>query len=253
MKPKILIILSSFIALIIAFLIIIANPQWYYFKDKLEYKNFLVYYDKSLPNKTIAILEQVETLITKSPFYRPNLKFKIFLKSDFKIYNLLPFQFMPIGYGRSVQFLSNNIYISKADIETNSSHNGLGHTRLLSSVLAHEVVHVLIEKQFGYFFSRLRPYFKKYEFSQMGLLWKEEGYAEYIAGRDATIKTFEEGIAILGNKKKSEYNKYLIEYFKCWVAIKYLLEVEKIEANRIFQEELILDDVISKAIKYYDN
>ena len=253
MKPKILIILSSFIALIIAFLIIIANPQWYYFKDKLEYKNFLVYYDKSLPNKTIAILEQVETLITKSPFYRPNLKFKIFLKSDFKIYNLLPFQFMPIGYGRSVQFLSNNIYISKADIETNSSHNGLGHTRLLSSVLAHEVVHVLIEKQRGYFFSRLRPYFKKYEFSQMGFLWKEEGYAEYIAGRDATIKTFEEGIAILGNKKKSEYNKYLIEYFKCWVAIKYLLEVEKIEANRIFQEELILDDVISKAIKYYDN
>ena len=253
MKNKVLIILSFFAVLTFVALVVIANPQWYYFEDKIEYKNFTVYYDASLTKKTFAILDEVETLIKKSPFYQSNLRLKIFMKSDFNKYTLLPFQFPEIAYGRSVQFLSNNIYISRADIETNSSHDGLGHTRLLSSVVAHEVVHVLIEKQFGFFFSRLRPYFKKYEFSQMGFLWKEEGYAEYIAGRDATIKTFEEGIAILGNKKKSEYNKYLIEYFKCWVAIKYLLEVEKIEANRIFQEEFILDDVISKAIKYYDN
>ncbi len=197
------------------------------------------------------MLDQVEILIKKSPFYRPNLKFKIFLRTDFNKYNLLPFQFSELGYGRCVQMLSNNIYIFRVDIETNSSHDGMGHTRLLSSVVAHEVAHVLIEKRFGYLKSRFRPYFRKYDFSEMGLLWKEEGYAEYIAGGDTTIKTFEEGIAILGNKKKSEYNKYIIEYFKCWVAIKYLLEVEKMNADAIFETEIIFDDVMAKATEYY--
>ena len=251
-RHKTLVILSFFVALILAFLIVIANPQWYYFEDKLEYKNFLVYYDKSLPNETIAMLDQVEILIKKSPFYRPNLKFKIFLRSDVNKYNLLPFQFSELGYGQTVQMLSNNIYIFRCDIETNSSHNGLGDTRLLSSVIAHEVVHVLIEKRFGYLKSRLRPFFKKYEFSQLGYLWKEEGYAEYIAGGSTAFKTFEEGIAILGGKKKSEHNIHNIEYFKYWVAIKYLLEVEKLEENRIFKEAFILDDVIAKAIEYYE-
>ncbi len=253
MKTKVLILLSSFVVLIVAFLMAIANPQWYYFKDKLEYRNFLVYYDKILPDETIAILDQAEVLIKKSFFYRPNLKLKIFLRSDFNKYNLLPFQFRKLGYGWTVQYLSNNIYIFRSDIKTNSSQDGMGGTRLLSNVIAHEATHVLIEKQFGYLKSRFGPFFKKYEFSQLGYLWKEEGYAEYIAGGGTMFNTFEEGIAVLSDKKKSEYNIHNIEYFKYWVAIKYLLEVEKIEESMIFQEEFILDDLISKAIKYYDN
>ena len=58
------------------------------------------------------MLDQVEILIKKSPFYRPNLKLKIFLRSDVNKYNLLPFQFSELGYGQTVQTLSNNIYIA---------------------------------------------------------------------------------------------------------------------------------------------
>lgn len=249
LRNKALVILLPSAALFIA---VITNPQWYYFKDNLEYKNFIVYYDKSLPEKIFITLNQAEKLIKNSPFYETNLKFKLFLKSDRNKYDLLPLQFPSLGFGRSVQLLSNNIYISQADIETNSSHSGLGDTRTLSSVIAHEVVHVLIEKHFGYFKSRLHPYFKKHEFSSMGYLWKEEGYAEYIAGGETTIKSFEDGIAILSGKKQSEYNIHNVEYFKYYVAVKYLLEVEKIDEKNIFQKEFILDDLISKAIEHYE-
>lgn len=252
LKNKVLIILLSIIVLFAAFIVVITNPQWYYFKDKLEYKNFIVYYDKPLPNENTKMLDEAETLIKKSSFYLSNEKYKIFLRSDINNYTLLPFQFTELGFGRSVQMLSNNIYINKCDVATNISYSGLGDARTLSSVVAHEVVHVLIEKQFGYFKSRLRPFFKKYEFSQFGYLWKEEGYAEYIAGGSPVFKTFEEGIAVLSGRKSSELNEHYVEYFKYYVAIKYLLEVEKINEKNIFQEEFLLDDVIAKAIEHYE-
>lgn len=247
---NVLSILASLAALVFVFLLIVVNPQWYYFKDTVDYKNFSIYYDKSLPAQAFSVLDQADTLIKKSPLYQPTLKFKVFLRNDTNKYNLLPFQFFDKGYGRSVQFLSNNIFIFNCNVETNSSYDGMGGTRTLSSVIAHEAVHILIEKKYGYLRSRFGPYFAEHDFSQMRYLWKEEGYAEYIALNDRNIIDFDEGISHLARKSK-EQNVHNFEYVKYWLAIKYLLEVEKMTVDTIFETEIDLDEVVSKATKHY--
>jgi hypothetical protein len=245
------IVLSSICLLtlfLIAALVIVTNPQWYYFEDKLEHKNIVVYYDKPLPQETLVILNDVVQLIKKSDFYKPNLKFKVFMQSERDRYTLLPFQFPRLGFGESVQFISNNIYISHADIENNQAHSGLG-TRTLSSVIAHEIVHILIEKKFGYFASRFGPFFRQDDFSPMKYLWKEEGYAEYIAG---DIKpSFEDGLDFLRGKTTVQHNAHIIEYFKSYLAVKYLLEIKNYKAGEIFAQKILFDEVVSKAIEFY--
>ena len=131
------------LASICAFLLIICYPQAYYFNDKIEYKNFQVYYDKKIPVQIYATLDAVDQAIQKSDCYNPKLNFKIFLRSDANKYDTLPLQFPDKGSGWAIPIIK-NVFLYKSDCATNTTYNHVGLARTLSTVLAHELTHVLV-------------------------------------------------------------------------------------------------------------
>lgn len=235
-KKLVLWIVVISVIFVCALLLIICYPQAYYFNDKIVYKNFHVYYDKKIPDQIYATLDTVDQLIRKSDFYDPNVQFKIFLRSDADNYNVLPFQFPDRGSGCAVSVIK-NVFLYRSDCATNTSYNHVGHMRTLSSVLAHELMHVLVENKM--FLKSKMAYF-----DQFGSFWKEEGYAEYIAG-DLPIK-LDEGLKILNNQALPKY-AWHFEYFKYWLAVRYLILEKHMTFEEILDTQLKLDDVLNEA------
>jgi hypothetical protein len=229
------------IALVYIFTALIFYPQLYFFKDKIEYKNFQVYYDTKIPDSIYPILDEVDSLISQSECYDPHLKFKIFLRSDTDKYTLFPFQFSDRGSGQAIPLIK-NIFLYKSDCVTNTSYNHLGHTRVLSSVLAHELIHVLIENK--WLLGSKMAYFDKNSWSSFGALWKEEGYAEYIAGSPPI--ELDEGLKILNGHATPKYEPHF-EYFKYLLAVRHLILKKHMSFEEILLTQLNLDDVLNEA------
>ena len=114
--------------------------------------------------------------------------------------------------------------------------------RTLSTVLAHELTHILVESK--WFFKSKMAYFENDSLSPLGLLWKEEGYAEYIAGGPSI--QLAEGLKILDDKASIEYVPH-VEYFKYWLAVRYLILKKHMTFEEILNTNLKLDDVLNEA------
>ena len=233
-------IFLTLIALVFIFTAIILYPQTYYFNDKIEYKNFRVYCDIKIPDQIYPILDEVDRLIRLSECYDPHLKFKIFLRNDVNKYNLFPGQFPNEGFGQTISFIK-NVFIYKVDCVTNTSYTHLGHMRTLSNVLAHELTHVLVENK--WLLKSKSEYFSKDSPLEFGL-WKEEGYAEYIAGGSSL--SLDDGLKILNNEVSIECVPQF-EYFKYWLAVRHLILKKHMTFEEILYAELNLDDVLREA------
>lgn len=231
-----------FSAILVLALVVICYPQIYYFNDKVHYKSFYVYYDKKIPQEIFPILDQVEERLKKSQLYDQKVNFKIFLRSDVSNYNILPYQFNNNVAGWVIPFIK-NVFLYKADIKNNIAYNPIGHQRPLVSLLSHELTHVLIESKWS--LSRVPWLIENSNRSKMGLLWKEEGYAEYISG--GTGYSFEEGMSYLNNSN-SPFPFYS-EYFKCYLAVRYLIENKGMKIEDIFlRKDINLEDVLNEYI-----
>lgn len=239
---SILWLFSILIGIVGLSILIICFPQIYYFKDKIEYKNFQVYYDKKIPDQIYATLDAVEQSIQKSECYNPHLKFKIFLRSDANNYGILPLQFPDRGSGQAVPIIQ-NVFLYKSDCATNTTYNHMGHARALSSVISHELIHILVDDK--WFLKSKMAYFDHDDVSPFGALWKEEGYAEYIAGGAAI--NLDNGLKILKNEAMPEYIPH-VEYFKYWLAVRYLITKKQMSFEEILNTNLKLDDVLAEAI-----
>lgn len=228
------------IASIFAFITMIFYPQAYYFNDKIEYKNFRLYSDTKIPDQIYSILDEVDLLIRQSDCYDPLLKFKIFLRSDVNKYNLFPFQFPDRASGQTIPLIK-NVFLYKSDCATNTSYNRLGHIRTLTSLLAHELTHVLIENK--WLFKSKIEHFDKDSSVKFGL-WKEEGYAEYIAG--GLPISLDEGLKMLNHEVPIGYAPHF-EYFKYWLAVRHLILEKHMTFEEILYAKLNLDDVLQEA------
>lgn len=237
----ILLVVSLLVASICAFFLIIFFPQAYYFNDKIEYKNFHVYYDKKIPDQIFGILDTVDQLIQKSDLYDQTIKFKIFLRSDEDKYNFFPLQFPEVGCGWAIPVIK-NVFLYKSDCEKNATYNHIGHMRTLSTVLAHELTHILVENR--YFFKSKKAFLDNHSLSPFGLLWKEEGYAEYIAGGPSM--ELDEGLKLLHDENMVEYRPHF-EYFKYWLAVRYLITQKHMTFQEILDADLKLDEVLNEA------
>lgn len=216
--------------------ILICFPQLYYFDNKLVYKNFTIYSNIPFPSNTPLILDNVEKLIQKSEIYDSDLHFKIFLRSDYNIHRLLPWQFSDSAYAIT-RPLIRNIFISKGDFQTNSAYKISGGKNSLDKIIAHEIVHILIENKF---LGQSRIFAK--DRSKLGFFWKEEGYADYIAAR-STSNFFQES----KNKNNFKSSVYGSEYFNYSSAIKYLIDKKHMRLNEILRTEISLDDVLKNS------
>ncbi|KTC73937.1 hypothetical protein Lbir_0993 [Legionella birminghamensis] len=233
---------SAIIVLVLFAAIILYYPQLYYFDYNLKYKNFILYSDKRIPREADSLLDKVDLKIKRSPLYNQEATFKIFLRSNYNIHNIMPYQFaaQPFAITRP---LIRNIFISKGDIRSNLSFKPSGASRALDQIITHEIVHVLIENKIP-FTARA----DESNWSPMGFLWKEEGYADYIAGNPTM--SLDKGIAILSGKN-SQYDRYEFEYFKYWFAVKYLIECEKLDIDVLLQAPISLNDSLAKALKVW--
>ena len=102
--------------------------------------------------------------------------FKIFIRSDYSIHNKIPWQFSNSAYAITRPIIK-NIFISKGNLQSNVAYKISGGSRPLDQIIAHEIIHVLIANKF----IKDRDHFSE-NWTKAGFLWKEEGYAEYIAG-----------------------------------------------------------------------
>ncbi len=221
----------------ILFLSIIFYPSLY-LRHRFEYRNLCVYSDKPLPENACIVLAEVHELIKGSDFYVPNLKIKIFIRDNFKNYSWIPWQFPTSGYGQAIPIIE-NIFIGNADFQSNQAyHPNSKKSRTLSKVLAHEIIHILI---FHHSYkSWCLHLFNKLNWSSVGLLWKEEGYAEYIAKEWIPDRT---NNMLSGASDLSAFGK---EYYSYWIAVKHLLEDKEMTIDQILNSNIDLEELLSE-------
>lgn len=222
--------------------IIIFYPQTYCCTNKVTVSNFNIYFCGSEntpnPNAIAKVVAKTESLIKKSAIYNPDVKFNIFVPGRNMQCAGLPLQFKPDVAAQTIAF-TNNTFVTHADFDNNRSNN-FRYSRRLAELLAHEATHVMYEKKFGWFKTRPATWFNQNSNTDLGLFWKEEGYAEYVAG-DLSVRS---QINYLNNKYSDGYGR---DYAKSWIAMKYLLDVKKMSLEQILDTDLDLDEVVQKA------
>jgi hypothetical protein len=182
-------------------------------------------------------LDEVDEKLRCSEIYNNKLTFKIFISSDFKPYSIFSPSLKDAFAGTYP--IINNIFISKTDIENNLVHRNANedNERSLSSVITHEITHILIEKEIGIKAN------KRLE------TWKKEGYCEYISGEGrlnlkATIKKVYEG---------SNSFSPAFSYLKYRLLITYLLDVKGHTFHSLAETEFNIHQVEDELINYCKN
>jgi len=222
---KITLILFSFLVIIYFFLLLF--PQ-VLFRNKIEYKSFVVY-SHSQPGRNIfEILDSAQNLLSHTELYEnENSKNKIFLCNSFSEYSF----FAPTATHAFAcnKLFTNNIVVSKSNIienkvESNSKENN---TRTLSGTIAHEVTHTLIKNKLG---------FVKYLMLDK---WKNEGYADFVAKESSFNYLI--GMYFLCNSETPSAPSF--KYFKYRIYIKYLMEDEKLSFDKIAKRNFNLKNL----------
>jgi hypothetical protein len=230
---KITLILTASLTTI--YLLLFFFPQ-IVFKDKIEYKSFIIY-SHSQPEKNIfSILDTVENLISHSEFYKNQKgKYKIFLCQNFFEYSF----FAPTERHAfaSNNLLTNNIVLSKSSISGNKvERNGTENNhRTLSGTIAHEVTHTLIKTRIG-----LTKYMQLDN-------WKNEGYADFIAKESSF--NFLIGTYFLCNSQTPSSLSF--QYFKYRLYVGYLIRDKKITFTKIINDRFNLKELDSEIQKKY--
>ncbi len=135
-----------------------------------------------------ALNKEVTSIVKMLELYDKNIRSKIFLTANFVEYAL----FAPANwrsFGATYPF-PNLIIIAPSSVDKNMVfRNGKeNNIRKLSSTIAHEIIHVLINNKYGIIRSRFLP------------KWKVEGYADYIANESSFDEKL--GLEYFAQKKK---------------------------------------------------
>ncbi|MCD4796075.1 MAG: hypothetical protein K8R49_02755 [Candidatus Cloacimonetes bacterium] len=204
------------IVLALLFILFVLFPNLTIYRHKVIYKNFRIYSDKEIDGSIHQILDEVEKKLSCSEIYNDHMKYRMYLSSSIKLYAV----FVP---GQKDAFAAafpifKNIFVSQTDVKNNKVYRNSveDNERSLSSVLAHEAVHILIEKKIG-----------------IGgncklTTWKKEGYCEYISV-DEPLNMIEAFNTVYspGNQSSSSFS-----YLRYRLLVTYLLE----EKGYSFQE-----------------
>lgn len=233
--------LGLYIIIILAtvFIVFILFPNLSFYRHYVSYKQFSIYADIEINNTIYNILDDVEEKLKNSEIYDNKLTFKIFISSDFKTYSIFS-PSLKDAFAATYPII-NNIFISKTDIENNLVQRNASedNERSLSSVLAHEITHILIEKEIGIKAN------KRLE------TWKKEGYCEYISGESrlnlrAAIKKIYEG---------SNSFSPAFSYLKYRLLVTYLLDVKGYTFHSLVETEFdfrrLEEELTNYNNKYY--
>ena len=212
-----------------SYLIITFFPT-FLFANKLEYKNFSVYYHSNDINITELklVLDKSEKLLKGTELFKIGITQDIFICSS---YNEFTF-FAPISrkaYGINNP-ISQNIFLTKSSISGNYIlRNGDENNKYsLSGVIAHETVHSLLRNELGLLKYKLLP------------SWKNEGYCDFIANESSFDE--KKGLTdICNDEVNSESASF--KYFKFRKITQYLFEDRKVSLNKYLDEDFDLENI----------
>lgn len=222
------------LALAAALLLLLSFPQLL-FAHETSYKNFKVYSRQPLDQSINAVLDKAEARLATSPLNSDEVKPRLLLVDSFRLYKGFSLYLGANSFAKGYPIIpTSNIFINKCDPSRNLVFRDAASNseRSLSSVVAHEVTHLLIRKRFGYWRNVTMP------------AWKKEGYAEYVAG--GSTLSYDEGV----NKWKANPTDGTgYQYFKYYMLVKYLLEQEKVSVDDLFNRDFDLRTLEEKVLK----
>ena len=218
-----------FKGLILSYILLICFPHLL-FANKLDYKNFSVYYHSNDINteELKLVLDQSENLLKKTELFKKWISQDIFIcngYSEFTFFALLSRKAFAVNYP-----ISQNIFITKSSISQNYIlRNGKeNNKRTLSGVITHETVHSLLENKLGLLKYRLLP------------SWKNEGYCDFIANESSFNK--QKGVKkICNDTKNTDIPSF--KYFKYRMITEYLFEERKVTLEKFVDEDFDLENL----------
>ena len=220
----------SFSGIAVIYLSILMFPQ-ILFAHQVKHKNLDVYAWNGLNKENVTkVLESAESRLMKSPIYDKDANQRVFLTESHGLYKF--FTISDYSFASTIPVIE-NIRINKTNIDEDLvlRNTKEPNKRSLSGVIAHEVMHNQISRKYG-----LATYLRI-------PTWKDEGYSEYIAGE--TTLSFEEGVKLWKEDEKSPH----LAYFKYHQMVKYLLEIEKISVEDLFEKDFDQEELEQKIYK----
>ena len=217
------------IGLILSYILLICFPHLL-FTNKLDYKNFSVYYHSIDINteELKLVLDKSENLLKKTELFKKGISQDIFIcngYSEFTFFALFSRKAFAVNY-----HISQNIFITKSSISQDYTiRNGKeNNKRTLSGVIAHETVHSLLENKLGLLKYKLLP------------SWKNEGYCDFIVKESSF--NIQKGVKEICNETKSK-DIPSFKYFKYRMITEYLFEERKVTLEKFLDEDFDLENL----------
>ena len=197
------------------------------FSNSFTFDNFTFYSNQAIDDEDVkSIINEANALISKSTILNKSNHYKIFLCNKTFYYPL----FATIHYQSFAVTQLHNVIVSSADLKKNQalSQRNDNYVRILSSVIAHEIMHINLSQSFG---------FLKHKFYYPN--WKIEGYCDYIANESSF--DFKKGVELM--KKGDVDNSISFRYFKYRQIIRYLIEEKKMTVTDIMGQTLSFKEI----------
>jgi hypothetical protein len=209
------------------------------FAYHLRHRNFHVYSEVPIVPQLTAIIDEAAKLMQRSSLDVPGMEHRLFLcNSPVKRRLLAPRSYVSFGTTYTV-LLRRNTILNRTDVPANLVFRDAPdrNRRPLSSVIAHERIHALMDHRYGDLACYRLPD------------WKKEGYCEYIAGSPSFDE--DEGKRLV--RRGEVDGSAPFRYFRAWLMVKYLIEVEKCHIDEIVARAFNTDGVLAKVRQHIDD
>jgi hypothetical protein len=210
--------LAFVLILLLAIYLLVSAYPIPLFPNRVSHAGITVYSDRELEPEIYAVLERAVRNISTSAVYDSSVHHRVFLAgSHGKFAFFAQTHFRAFGI-RSP--LMGNIFVTKSDPAADrviARRDGEYNQRSLSGVIAHEITHALLRQTPG---GRGLP------------TWKEEGYADYIAGES----TFDYACGVELLKAGEHDPSPAFRYFKHRLLVEYLLDLKQVPFEQFLTE-----------------
>jgi len=190
------------------------------FKNAYEYRNISLYTRVPVPVPVDALLERVYNTVMADEYLDPGQEFEIYLTGGYKEYVFLaPF----CAKAQScLHPVSHKVFIASSDFDRNQVYgrDPAGETRVLESVMVHDLTLAQMQKKLGFInYIALRA-------------WLKEGYAEHVARETVDM----EALLICGKRDKDAQR---IQYLES----RLMLDLVKGETPELTYPDLIVSNL----------
>lgn len=228
-------------------LVIVLNPRLSY-AHKTVHGQYRVYHNKPVDQSFLNILDNASRLAAAGEFYRPGLKLDVCL-NDGSRYPWLVEKLGGRAFARG--FYNKVVLMSSANYAMNYSEIN-GRRWNLTELLAHEMTHCIQFNHLGFWHSKPVAGIPN---------WKWEGYPEYIARQDASMRDLPAAITRLLEEEKqpgeagwmelSDGNGVVTTYYRDWLMVKYCIEIKKMSYADILADTTTGDEIWRAMMNWY--